>query len=181
MEKINFGAGMFTIKEFLSPLECQQYIDYSELKGYEEATVQARAGGSMMLKEVRNNDRVIFDDAALAEKLFTRAREFLPEVLNDWRLLGLNERFRFYRYEPGQFFKWHKDGYFIRSETEVSLLTFIIYLNDGYEGGATEFSWEIIHPEIGTALVFPHKMNHQGAVLSKGVKYVLRTDVMYQK
>jgi prolyl 4-hydroxylase len=77
------------------------------------------------------------------------------------------------------FFKWRQDGTFRRSESEESFLTFIIYLNDDYKGGATEFPWEKIAPKAGSVLVFPHRLRHQGAQILEGTKYVLRTDVMY--
>lgn len=86
---------------------------------------------------------------------------------------------RFYRYCPGQYFKWHQDGTFRRSETEESFLTFIMYLNDDYAGGATQFAWETVQPRCGSVLVFPHRLRHQGAPVITGTKYVLRTDVMY--
>lgn len=54
-----------------------------------------------------------------------------------------------------------------------------MYLNDDYAGGATQFAWETIEPTAGSALVFPHRLRHQGAPLIAGTKYVLRTDVMY--
>jgi hypothetical protein len=60
------------------------------------------------------------------------------------------------------------------------MLTFMIYLNDAFEGGATEFKTEVVRPRTGMALVFPHRATHQGAELRSGVKYVLRTDVMYK-
>lgn len=41
--------------------------------------------------------------------------------------------------EFGQSFAKHFDGFFPRSETERSALTFIIYLNEGFEGGETVF------------------------------------------
>ena len=49
--------------------------------------------------------------------------------------VGANERFRCYRYKPGQKFAAHYDGAFERDETERSLLTFMVYLNDDFEGG----------------------------------------------
>lgn len=180
MEKIVYGAGLFTLKHFLSAQECDDYIQGSETSGYEEAAIQV-AGRSEIAKEIRNNDRIIFDDPALAQTLFERAKPCLPGELNEWSVAGLNPRFRFYRYVPGQYFKWHKDGFYCKSDDEVSLLTFIIYLNEGYEGGNTEFQWEIIQPSAGMALVFPHAMRHQGAAIQSGVKYVLRTDVMYRR
>jgi prolyl 4-hydroxylase len=180
MEKISHGAGLFTLKEFLTPQECAVYIGGSEQTGYEEAAIQT-ANGAEIAREIRNNDRIVFDDPALAKTLFERARPCLPNELDQWTLSGFNERFRFYRYVPGQYFKWHKDGFYFKSDDEVSLLTFIIYLNEGYEGGNTEFQWEIIKPSTGMALVFPHAMRHQGAPIANGTKYVLRTDVMYSK
>ena len=180
MEQTNYGAGVFTIKDFFASEECERMIFTSEQMGYEEAMIQTGTG-MRMYKDVRNNDRVIFDDSNLAGAIFARAKPFLPATINEWSLLGLNERFRFYRYEGGQYFKWHKDGSYTRNENEASLLTLMIYLNEDYTGGNTAFRWETIQPEKGMALVFPHLMLHQGSAVEEGVKYVLRTDVMYKK
>jgi predicted 2-oxoglutarate/Fe(II)-dependent dioxygenase YbiX len=93
---------------------------------------------------------------------------------------GLNERFRFYRYTEGQVFRWHHDGYFERDNGEQSVLTFLIYLNEDYLGGETNFEWTKVKGKTGMGLIFPHHLVHQGnAVLGDGVKYVIRTDVMY--
>ena len=43
----------------------------------------------------------------------------------------MNERLRFYRYDIGQQFDWHYDGYFERDNGERSYLTLMVYLNDG--------------------------------------------------
>jgi predicted 2-oxoglutarate/Fe(II)-dependent dioxygenase YbiX len=91
----------------------------------------------------------------------------------------MHPHFRFYRYEVGQFFKWHRDGYMGQGESVQSLLTFLIYLNEDYSGGETEFRWGRLPTKTGKALVFPHRLVHQGATVEQGVKYVLRTDVMY--
>ena len=48
------------------------------------------------------------------------------------------------RYTPGQRFSWHADAPFARENGELSLLTFMIYLNDGYEGGATRFESSLV-------------------------------------
>jgi predicted 2-oxoglutarate/Fe(II)-dependent dioxygenase YbiX len=180
MKKTGYGAGVFTIDNFLSPEECINYIQMSETIGYEKAEIITDEG-SQIRKEIRNNDRVIFDDEKLATFIFERAKAFLPEDFEDWALIGLNERFRFYRYTHGQFFKWHRDGYFRRNDKEMSDLTFLMYLNDDYQGGETSFNWETIKPKTGMALIFPHRLTHQGSPVESGVKYVLRTDVMYRK
>jgi hypothetical protein len=56
-----------------------------------------------------------------------------------------------------------------------------IFLNDNFEGGNTDFVWESVKPSQGSALVFPHRFHHQGSVVTSGVKYILRTDVLYTK
>jgi len=176
---IEKNNGAFLIENYLSAAMCQHYIALGEEMGYVPSEVNFQAG-SRVARDIRNNDRVIFDDPALAASLFERARPFLPERNGEWMLAGFNERFRFYRYGPQEYFKWHRDGSFAKSPDEVSGLTFIIYLNGDFEGGETEFKTEFIKPESGTALVFPHKLPHQGAEIISGTKYVLRTDVMYR-
>lgn len=58
----------------------------------------------------------------------------------------------------------------------------MIYLNDDFEGGETEFENLLtVTPEKGTALIFYHPLRHEGKALASGLKYVLRTDVMYRK
>lgn len=180
METVAIGAGAFLINDFLSPAECQHYIAESERRGFEEAVISTDTG-TQVLKEARNNDRIVFDDPALAELMFHRASPLLPSVLDGWVLSGFNERFRFYRYQSEQFFKLHLDGTFRRSPDEESALTFLIYLNENFEGGHTDFIWETVMPKMGTALIFPHRLMHQGASVTAGVKYVLRTDVMYRR
>ena len=57
----------------------------------------------------------------------------------------------------------------------------MIYLNEEFEGGETKFDKFSIIPKTGMALVFPHHLLHQGNSVVSGVKYVLRTDVMYER
>ena len=68
----------------------------------------------------------------------------------------------------------------MRNEFEASYFTFMIYLNDDYEGGQTTFNHVTIEPKQGTALIFQHDLEHEGKAVTQGIKYVLRTDIMYQ-
>ncbi len=51
----------------------------------------------------------------------------------------------------------------------------------GFDGGATVFHdfGVQVTPRTGSALMFQHQLLHEGCVVQAGVKYVLRTDVMY--
>jgi prolyl 4-hydroxylase len=75
----------------------------------------------------------------------------------------------------------HRDGSYKRNETEKSFFTFLIYLNDDFEGGETEFQdLFTIKPKTGDLLVFYHPYKHEGKLLVSGYKYALRSDVMYR-
>ena len=72
-----------------------------------------------------------------------------------------------------------------------------LYLNEADEqsqlqGGATTFhaprDWDglkrgyDVAPKVGRVLLFQHKgLMHSGADVSRGVKYTMRTDVMYKR
>ncbi len=164
------------MRGFLSSEECDQWIRWSEAKGYEEA----RLSDGSLREDVRNNDRLIFDDPGLAAEWFGRALDGLP-TLPHAALVGLNERFRFYRYRPGQRFRHHTDGVYVADNGDFSQFTLLVYLNDDFEGGETAFTRLAVKPERGAALVFHHQVEHAGAEVLSGAKYVLRTDVMYRR
>lgn len=180
------GDSVFLIHNFLTPKECEELIALSESKGYADAPITTGPNSFAMVKEIRNNDRVMIDDVAMANLLFDRAKPFLPETWFGWELEGLNERFRYYRYKPGQKFARHSDGCFQRDHGERSHLTFMIYLNEGCVGGETtiyHIQGRDLHivPEVGKVLVFAHKLLHEGTEVLDGVKYVIRSDVMYRR
>jgi len=179
MKKIQHSPIIWTIEDFLSEQECQELIHFSELQGYEAATLSLKEGPKMM-KGVRNNYRLIYSDEKLAEKYWQRLVDFCPAQLEDCSVVGLNERFRFYKYEDLQRFKRHIDGRFQRNEQEESRITFMIYLNEDFEGGSTDFDEVSIKAKTGTALCFIHEQKHEGMPVKTGTKYVLRSDVMYR-
>jgi predicted 2-oxoglutarate/Fe(II)-dependent dioxygenase YbiX len=183
------GDQVFVIHDFLSPAECDEFVRFTERLGYADAPITT-AAGPVMAKGIRNNERVMVDDMSWATTLWDRARPFVPSPYLSRPAVGLNERFRFYRYDPGQTFRPHYDGYFARND-ERSQLTFMVYLNGGCEGGETILYIQDdgltlpdgaelrVTPEPGKALIFHHTLLHEGAPVTTGRKYVMRTDVMY--
>jgi hypothetical protein len=179
MERQVLTPGIFTISDVLTPAECAQWIAFAEERGFDAATINTW-GGPRLDKETRNNDRVIVDDVGLATQIWGRISDLVPRMLLGRQSRGLNERFRFYRYAPRQKFAWHADAPFTRENGELSLLTFMIYLNSGYAGGATRFESSVrVQGKPGMALVFEHGLVHEGGEVTEGVKYVLRSDVMF--
>jgi len=133
--------GGFILYDVLSSQECDQFISQTEGLGYEEALITT-SKGMVSMPDVRDNYRLMWDvnDNVLAP-IWARVKDLLPQEIfgGSWKICGLNERLRFYRYDPGQCFQPHYDGPFKRNNNEQSHLSFIIYLNDDFVGGATTF------------------------------------------
>ena len=183
---------IFTVDEVFSHVECLSFIELSHQYDYETADIFVNSTRQIR-SNVRNNKRVIYDDLQLAETLFSKLKYVLPEQLNGWKLSGLNERFRFYRYENGETFKPHWDGIYEVNDWHSSQLTLLIYLSEDFTGGETVFYRDSgmlkpcketqianIKAKLGQTLVFEHQQLHEGAPVLSGQKYVLRTDVMYK-
>ena len=174
----------FTHPCIISQEECQALISLSENLGFHSAHIEGAWNGprGFDVQYGRDNCRAAIDDFDLSAALWRRVRRAVPEKLEHKSVVGLNERLRFYRYEAGQSFGRHRDGYYKRSDTEQSLLTLILYLNEEYAGGETFFtdSESLIVPNAGMALLFPHQLWHEGRMVKAGCKYILRTDVIYR-
>ena len=170
---------IFTIDNFWTEKKCVDFIAKSEAIGYQPAKVGTDKV-QVVVESVRNNERIIYNDLSLADTLWRQLKTYAPEKIGNSNAIGLNELFRFYKYQPGQKFKKHRDQSFIRDNGEASYYTFMIYLNDNYTGGTTIFNDIIIQPKQGTALIFFHDLEHEGSAVREGTKYVLRTDIMYK-
>ncbi|XP_041354681.1 uncharacterized protein LOC121372442 [Gigantopelta aegis] len=122
-------------------------------------------------------------------------------VQGTWEPHRLNKVFRLCRYYPGGHFAPHFDGHFVESATVRSMKTLMLYLNGDFNGGSTNFVDESqtlykdadgkfcaeeknilyrIQPETGMGILFNHQRLHEGQKLSDGVKYILRTDIMFK-
>ncbi|MCC2671758.1 MAG: putative iron-regulated protein [Armatimonadetes bacterium] len=184
------ASDIWTLFPVLAPEECRHLIARAEEYGFDTAAVRLPTG-PQIVSGIRNNDRVALDDPDLARLLWERVREHVSEEVDGSRAVGLLDHFRFYRYDPGQRFKRHRDGIETGPNGARSRFTFLVYLNDGCEGGETVFSDYVyedgervlqelrIVPETGLGLFFAHERWHEGRPLLAGRKYVLRSDVLY--
>ena len=175
---VNQTDGIWQVSSVLTAEECTRHVARTEAQGYMPATITTRKGAEVA-PAIRDNDRVVLDDPVLALDLWRRLAAPLPRFLDGCQAIGLNERFRYYRYEPGQQFRGHTDAPFRRANGEESRLTVLIYLNEDFTGGETAFRNHEISARKGAALVFRHELFHEGRPVLTGTKYVLRTDVMF--
>ncbi|MGK0390516.1 MAG: prolyl 4-hydroxylase [Maribacter sp.] len=106
MEYKVVSNGVFTVDNFMSDEECEKWIAFSEKMGYEEAKINM-GSAQVMNKSIQNNERLIHDSQSMADELWERIQPFTPKETVNGYALGLNERFRFYKYFPGQQFRLH--------------------------------------------------------------------------
>jgi WD40 repeat protein len=183
----------FVIPQLFTQSECETILNEDTKKSFQKAI-------SNYPTYYRNNDRLVVDNQLLADLLFKKIKDYLPQQIeiksgieNEkglWSLSELNNRFRFCRYSANQYFHRHLDGVHYRSTTEQSKLTFMLYLNDAseFKGGRTLFFkskdstelWASYIPRQGDLIVFDHNIWHEGEELTQGEKYVLRSDILYK-
>lgn len=191
--------GCFVLTDVLTPTDCAQIIAAAEAIEFmpDEPIDSVDTSRSTLAHNV-----FWLADSQLNNIIYNRCKAFLPDSL------GLNARWRVYRYAPGAVYRPHIDGAWPGSGLDPetgkyvydmygdrkSKMTFLIRLNDDFEGGAT--TYYIPAPELGfmnaravttpkgSVVCFPHgdaegSLLHEGSEVLKGFKYVIRTDVLY--
>lgn len=177
MRLIEHSDRAFSIDAFATIEECQALIALAEQHGFGAAGVRTQQGQRSM-PMIRNNERTMVESPEWVGLLWRRLQAIgLPEIDGEMAR-GLPKDLRFYKYTPGQRFKMHKDGPWTEDGL-TSRLTFLLYLNDGFGGGDTDFRTFRVSPRVGSALLFVHDTWHEGAEVTEGTKYVLRSDVLY--
>ena len=200
-----FKLSAIFLRGVLSFEECQEFIEQAERFGLRDCGYS---------HNIRKSDRIAAKSTAVANVLFERIRPYLEDCVDlrpqaalprgvdpklpqcQWYPVGLNECFRLCRYEPGGFFKPHYDYGFDRSPNERSIKTFMIYLNNDFSGGDTNFynskqrHYEeadaknieySFRPKAGDALIFNSSITHDGGQVLSGRKYIMRSEIMYSR
>lgn len=192
--------------DVLSSDECKAIIAAGESVGFLPDAPIREGGDTSVL--AHNFYWVV--DAAFHDRLWARMAPFVPAEVAGRRARGLNRRFRVYRYVPGAEYRCHIDGAWPpsgirpdgsyvyddspRDKKQSSLFTFLLYLNDEFEGGETTFYMPgpregvlnayPVRPVMGGVAVFPHgeaqgALLHEGTSVRRGAKYIIRTDIEY--
>ena len=138
--KLCNGLWAVRCENVFSGEECQQIIEAAEARGFEQALVNMGNGNQTLISNYRKSQRIMTDDPKLADSIFNRIRHVLPQTFKGRTLVGLNERLRILKYHPGDFFRNHMDGTFLRQNDcadgrykkgDQSFITMLLYLNEG--------------------------------------------------
>ena len=199
--------GAFQLIDVLSPQECDQFVAIGEQLGFH---IDAPVSLPHSVRHNTNFNWIVADE--ITNTIWQRCSRLVPELVGAEPALGLNARFRFYRYAVGDYFSPHTDGAWPGTRVvdgklvhdafgdRLSQMSYLQFLSDGYQGGRTVFYIDsdtggpARHPDRtievavstpkGAALCFPHGFHplhclHGGETISAGVKYIIRTDVLF--
>lgn len=179
-------GAVYTAPSFLSQQECLAWIHYVECDTSNRMIyTKYPASRSMAQRECFRWQR---QDWTMADALFDRMSCFmiqLESVVPQQRPMAANGNLRVYKYERGMSFGKHVDGN-ERTDRGTTQMTVLIYLSTCV-GGATRFHYgrrqEVISEvEEGKILFHIHGdrcLEHEADAVQKGVKYVLRTDLVF--
>ncbi|KAH8161980.1 hypothetical protein CIB48_g6257 [Xylaria polymorpha] len=173
--------------------------------GYEVEIPDYRKGERIIWDNQEIVDRLWARMAALPEiqeNLSTLPRLAIDKSVDrtKYEFYRVNKRLRFLKYKPGDFFKPHCDGAYGETTPEGDMvqtyMTVHLYLNDSQQeaglgvdliGGATSFlsrnnSRKLdVDPKAGRVLIFQHStLKHSGDDVIAGLKFTVRTDIMYK-
>ncbi|CAE7250436.1 unnamed protein product [Symbiodinium sp. CCMP2592] len=179
----------FALRNILTPAEAATYVASAQRSGFGHSDVSREFPASL-----RNNSRLIHFSDALALALYRRLAPYLAHrdvylvqpmgfgVEGRWKPVGINPCFRISQYKEGEHFATHCDGMYANDNDECSIYSVVLYLNEDYDGGELEFtdSGKRFRPTAGTAVLLPHDLPHAGLEVSKGIKYVARTELMFR-
>ncbi|MFT5127674.1 MAG: hypothetical protein ACI8W8_001280 [Rhodothermales bacterium] len=126
-EYTEYSETIYTVSELFSPERCDELMSLSENMGYTDAPITTMHG-PVMRPDIRNNQRVILDDYELADEIWDLVRPYSRNSFGGCDAVGVNERFRFYRYDVGQLFDFARDGALTRTHREQSRFTLIFLL-----------------------------------------------------
>jgi hypothetical protein len=201
---------LFYLENVLSDQECDNLIQQSETKYsslQEEFLPEERQGNRLLTKNPLLADILFQRIQQHISPLLLLSSNITPcgfGTDGTWVMKQINSCFRFNQYiAPSIGFTPHRDATFIENEDIRSILSILIYLNDDFDGGDTVFyntlgerqKYDLVEDEMkkgfveryryrpkkGSVLIFNHNMIHEGTSISHGIKYVIRSDIVFQR
>ena len=172
------------IPNFISPEECDLFINLID-KNNSRSQVAGSGNENAKIEDSRTSYTSNFGDTMLLPKaLKTKIAEHIGIDINR------GESLQGQKYEVGQYFRPHLDwfqgdayyNHCLHSGNRTH--TFMIYLNDDFEGGGTDFPklGTTVKPEKGKAVLWSNiddsgngieDVMHEGMDVTEGKKYII--------
>ena len=196
--QLNTDHLIYSVDNFFTAEECAAFVRFAEGRGF-AATDSPKTRDYAERKQGRQQS----ESPQLAAALFKRVKDVAPRHTRDGLApVACNSNIRIYKYETGDVFGKHYDEANLTSHGETRF-TMLIYLGSlNVVGGETVFHANArgakkkgkgkqkehaplfaVQPLQGRLLLHEHGercLMHEAAPVIGGVKYVLRSDVIYK-
>ncbi len=186
---LGYGRSDYEVREFedfLTAEECDQLIEEAKNRGLEQSTISNEKGIHILDMKLRKSKQcwLTHEDHKIAEQISQKICSYisLPKTHQ--------EDLQVVRYTEQEYYRRHFDTPYQQRVIDQfnrfcgpRVATFLIYLNDDFEGGETEFllARKIVKPKKGKAILFynvdinlsliPESI-HVGKEVTRGVKWV---------
>jgi len=168
------GRRIYQIRNAVSPSVCRDYMQQGDRVGWSPSNIS-----ELNPSYSRSQACINIDTRAL----FAAIRHTAPPRLDDMDIVSLAEqRTQLMRYREGEYFGVHTDSPLVAQDGAITKLSLVLYLNDDYAGGETVFPDLAldVKPEVGKILLFPPDLLHMSKPISRGTKYIIRSEVLYR-
>ena len=167
--------------------------EYMKAKDVWEQSTIFGPGGKLIESTTRTCEQFWFNDdfdrfdevvAALNKGAEQYTQNVIAEIPAEYNRMPLPcapyslsrlEPINLLRYTKGQEYQWHCDATPSEMEHSKRCVSVVLYLNDDFEGGGTEFIDKTRKAKPGEALYFPSNWTflHRAQPITKGVKYAI--------
>ena len=176
---------MFTkyIEEFLTNDECESIIELGNSIELDTMKSSRIVNGKVVSEntEYAGNKRMggYFVDELLHNPILSSVSNRILELSNDinpFKGVTYNNipKYSFNRYSIGDFLDWHPDSHEILGGATI---TYIIQLNDEYDGGLIKYSINDVEYDIpkkqGSIFIFDSNISHCVNKVEAGIRYSL--------
>lgn len=168
------GTRIYQIHHAISSSVCRDYVQQGDVVGWGPTNI-----GELNPLFSRSQAAIDIDMPVL----FAAIQSTVPPQLDGMDIVALaGPRTACMRYSAGEYFGLHTDSPFVAEDGALTKLSLVLYLNDDYTGGETVFPDQAleVRPEIGTILLFPPNLRHMSKPIIRGIKYIIRSEVLYR-
>lgn len=181
--------------KILEPNELKYINDHIDTLEFSDCKVFGSKGKNLVKSDIRSSSGLTLNDSTKATILLHQRINVGLETYHK-KVKSVHKNFSYYpvpcgigtkcwregiqvlEYEPGQRYRYHHDAATDKNLAEYERkISVILYLNEGFEGGGTEFIHTALKPKPGYAIIFPSNWcyPHAGQEVISGKKRIAVT------
>jgi len=187
MNLIKHTDYIYEYQDFISSETCDKIIDLinfipaKSLFHYDKNLIRYNIAVDLSSSRALHPNIKMVDD--ISHDIFSKVHhQYLQDcklisfILQRHHYFDMRSIYVYRQYSKNDFYDWHIDDY----KTRTNLISYVVYLNDDFEGGKTLFLNDrlSVKPKKGTILCFPCGLQwiHKSTKIKSGNKQILCTN-----